>query len=730
MDTNFHILIGPNEVGEFVSSCQKAADTERVALGFLPEGVYQNAADQGKLLVAVSLDGHYLGHLMFGGVFPHAKVMQTYCLSEYRHLGIGKKLIQKLIKWAEERGYLNISARVAADLDVANSFYESVGFQTVRTGQGGKVRNRTILTKVLDLDTPSLLDLMGDRRRAGSDHLGLSATFSNQTAVYAIDLNVLFDISKKRVREREAKEVLKAALNHQFHVALTEEFPTELLRTSYGRSGDFMLDLCKLFSILPTPKSKKDKGRLDDLQLSILKIVFPDRYHKGVLSKQDLSDASHLALCIINDAKGFITSEKAILRARDRLLEDFRLDILSVTDFADNLEYGENKDHGVRVYSSGSPDIAFLDSSKLSAELLEEFLENLHLPQDLKSQFWDGINGVKGSYSRAAMDGENLVAVVNWIVERSPRLNASLLIVSDEASTNVKSIVDGLLGDLCNKLSQSGPVKIKLEMSPGQPKTREMALSLGFRPDDYTKLYGTIFHKISFGGCVTKDTWGQFRSDLITIAGIKLPEKMPSFQGDEQEIDWYDNQGELRSITLTELENLLSPLILLLPGRDGVILPLKRGYADDLLATSDQLSLLGAHAASIRTSRVYYCKPNKTIKPGLVAVFYESSNGGGRGAAVAIAKISQVRKLSPVQIAVETNSLGVLDHSELGRIGSTERKLTILCSNIAKFNNIVRYKKLVELGCDNRARFVTSTAIGYRALLGVISEGGINGSNR
>lgn len=106
--------------------------------------------------------------------------MQTYCVAECRHLGVGKSLISTLVSWAETRGYLSITARVASDLVAANKFYENSGFETVRSERGGKVRNRTILTKVLDLDTPNLFDLMGDQRQASVPSLGLKSAFREQ----------------------------------------------------------------------------------------------------------------------------------------------------------------------------------------------------------------------------------------------------------------------------------------------------------------------------------------------------------------------------------------------------------------------------------------------------------------------------------------------------------------------------------------------------------------------
>jgi len=67
----------------FADDVRASADEERDALGFLPGGVYAEAARRGKLLVATI--GHtYAGHLLFGGTFPRARVFQIFVKKEYR----------------------------------------------------------------------------------------------------------------------------------------------------------------------------------------------------------------------------------------------------------------------------------------------------------------------------------------------------------------------------------------------------------------------------------------------------------------------------------------------------------------------------------------------------------------------------------------------------------------------------------------------------------------------
>ena len=84
------ILSRPEEVAAYVDQARTASDTDTDSLGFLPERAYKEAADQGKLLVAVIQEGNnlvYAGHLLHGGVFPQARIFQIFTVAQFRRKG-------------------------------------------------------------------------------------------------------------------------------------------------------------------------------------------------------------------------------------------------------------------------------------------------------------------------------------------------------------------------------------------------------------------------------------------------------------------------------------------------------------------------------------------------------------------------------------------------------------------------------------------------------------------
>src|SRR5579871_4736267 len=91
---NAVVLSKRGEVRPFIEAARTNADQDKMALGFLPAGAYEQAASRGNLLVA-TCSGNYAGHLLFGGSFPSLKVFQLYVSESRRRCGIGTALVNE-----------------------------------------------------------------------------------------------------------------------------------------------------------------------------------------------------------------------------------------------------------------------------------------------------------------------------------------------------------------------------------------------------------------------------------------------------------------------------------------------------------------------------------------------------------------------------------------------------------------------------------------------------------
>lgn len=188
----------PSMVSRFLDIVAQAADSDRDALGFFPRSVYSDFCRKGQLFVAreSSLSGEvYAGHLLFDLRFPKAHVRQIFVPQTHRGRNIGEVLLTAMKGMLTDSQFISIHARVAEDLVGANKFWELQGFYAQRVEIGGASRNRTIVVRVHELDTPQLFAASGI---SAADPLGLDGVEGTGKPLYLLDLNVLFDLGPRR----------------------------------------------------------------------------------------------------------------------------------------------------------------------------------------------------------------------------------------------------------------------------------------------------------------------------------------------------------------------------------------------------------------------------------------------------------------------------------------------------------------------------------------------------
>ena len=134
--------------------------------------------------------------------------------------------------------------------------------------------------------------------------------------------------------------------------------------------------------------------------------------------------------------------------------------------------------------------------------------------------------------------------------------------------------------------------------------------------------------------------------------GLSLPDNFPH---EARAVEVQNPDGTFLRVKLPALEAALSSTIVAWLGRDGVIVPIAKSFADDLLGTAEQLALFGRPSAAFLGLRVYFNSPRKShlMRPGLPILFYESRRTGGRAAIVAAARIVDTTILPKEQVPGE-----------------------------------------------------------------------------
>lgn len=710
----------PEQVLPFLSSVKAGADSAKEELGFLPKQVYDELAVSGKLLVATVIASDreiYAGHLMFGGVYPHAKVFQLFVAGDCRGNGIAGRLIGCLKERLTADQWLSIKASVADDL-AANSVWAHMGFRIVRTKAGGNSRKRRINIRVMDLDTPSLFGLMrGATREEG---LRLAECLSHRP-IYLIDLNVLFDTIRKRPRSLSAAKVIRAGLSNSIRLMVAAEFTAELMRTSIDTGNDPVLAFASQLDFLSKPPEKTVRSLVNKLA----PVIFPERAGRGALTERDMSDLIHLATVIHHGAAGFVTSENAILRASRYLHEAHKIDVIGVEEFARIV------DVGIRVSRVSTANIASgtLRTHRNHENDLAEaraFLETMRVETSFALEAL-ACHGSAAQWLLVTNDN-GLLGFAKWEVHGGLKRAADVYLCVDEGHHAAETIIDHLIDTIPRELSSVAPTLVRLHIPSGQVVTRQVALSTGFLPPYGMADSAAKLQRLAVGCVVSAENWSSVRQSLVSVATLSLPGKIPTFRQVNPHLLINTGQKDVE-ISLAEIERELSPVLFLFRDRGGVIVPIQEQYAREMFGSSAQFSIFAPPEAILRRERVYISAPNthQRMKPGMPMLFYESLDGKGRGCVFAVARITDSRVVSKVEALDKVKRRGVLDDRTLDQrsVGKTVTETSF--DNIFLFKSPIFLKRLRQLGCVDGSNLVSAKAIVFDKLAQVVKEGRVDG---
>jgi GNAT superfamily N-acetyltransferase/predicted nucleic acid-binding protein len=462
---NFSILTKPSQVCNFISTVQKFADSNRKSFGFLPQSAFLDQANNGRLWVVVDTEeNECLGYLMFGGKFPTLKIFHLFIAKKYRRKQIGKALLNKFESYAEKNNFLSVNARVAADL-VSNKFWDKSGYNLIKQVRGGKTTNRNINLRIKELNTPSLFKLMSFN--SCIDQSGLKSLKTSQRPIYrsqtyVIDLNVFFDVVKRRLDQKNAAQLITAGLNNEIKIYITPEFCQELERNR-KEGPDPIFEFAKQLPTLP----KIDDNELNKTIGELKTIVFPERQNADAHLSQNRSDLTHLAYCVHHGAYGFITREKAILAVNDQLKESYSIEVLSASDLNQTKADDTLNNQSLSInYEKKSITVSpFKESQR---EDVEKFLISLQVKKEQLSKI---LHPGMESYPRnriIAKIGDEFLGFASWDSYKSLSSERNLYIYVDENSVKSEMIIDHVLEKSLRDVAISTPMIITLNTGPDQ----------------------------------------------------------------------------------------------------------------------------------------------------------------------------------------------------------------------------------------------------------------------
>jgi hypothetical protein len=282
-----------------------------------------------------------------------------------------------------------------------------------------------------------------------------------------------------------------------------------------------------------------------------------------------------------------------------------------------------------------------------------------------------------------------------------------------------ETFADHLLDTMVRNACVRGPAVIELRHIPGQSVVTTLAKSRGFlRGGSNTSLL-----KVALGRPLTAANWHSLSPTLRRKTGIKLPDHPAGTGLGGGIVSIKGPNGEILNVTWGGLEELLSPTIVAWQGRTGVLQPIAKGYADELLGTSNQLSLLEARDAAFLSRRAYVntARAASRMQPDRPIFFYESQRTGGRGAVIAAGRIVDTLIVKKEEISADQSRRLVVQDVE--GFSRSDDVLVTSFDNLLVFPKPCPLARLRSLGAVDSQNLQSTTSITDEQVRNILDYG-------
>ena len=152
-----------------------------------------------------------------------------------------------------------------------------------------------------------------------------------------------------------------------------------------------------------------------------------------------------------------------------------------------------------------------------------------------------------------------------------------------ENQRDAHEIAQTLLRHVLSIVKPGDVGRVRLSCPPRQATLREVAATFGYVASSSTS---DDLQKIVAKGRLTERNWDIGRESLAAVSKLRLPDTPPPFRHVDQQISVIRPDGQKVLVPLFKLESLLAPMLMCLPGREGVMVPLRKQFEEHLLADS------------------------------------------------------------------------------------------------------------------------------------------------
>ena len=124
------------------------------ALGLPVQSTIRDTIEKNRLIALVDETSPNLelaGYVLWGGIFPNAKIQQIELVKAYRRPEAGVALVTELVQYLEKLRFVTIQADVAEDMTTDLAFYKQNDFYRLRITNGDDVGGRRKITLIREL---------------------------------------------------------------------------------------------------------------------------------------------------------------------------------------------------------------------------------------------------------------------------------------------------------------------------------------------------------------------------------------------------------------------------------------------------------------------------------------------------------------------------------------------------------------------------------------------------
>lgn len=692
------VLKAAPDVMPYISQVAAIADRNKDAFGFLAASVYEQMALKGQLWIAVNNQDDLKGYLMFGGTMPTVKIFQIYVCPSARGTSVGKTLIDLLKKYAKDRHYHSISARVASDLP-ANKFWAAMGFAVYRQVPGSKKKKR-----IINIRGFSFLenDLFG---KVNTEYWGVRPKGPVlKKPAYALDLNLLLDVVKDREGYQQVVKIMQAGFQGRLLICVTPELKSELERQSINFTDDPAL---RVAQALPELSSHRNVEVISD---NLRRAIFPFRTTGGRSAKNDEADLRHLAHSISAGIDGFITRDKALLRACNDVKNLYGLAILSPDELL--FDDGEHLD----IIAPLNADFS-LAASPVTEEI-KKFVGGFPIPDAVSDLLKSNpLFAHTLTCHEARLDGQLFGVFFSRKPIKTTNHAISALYLDESYPRSIAAIDHFVESMLRHKSSFS--YRIDMYIGRDQSQTEETLLKKGFfkLEEHFVKIISNTF--------LDYKRWPKFTNEIKSFCGLKIPENLPSKKElVNTGVSVTDEKHNAQVFSWFDFETIIGPRFIVTADRDCIIVPIRENYANGLIGNvKNQMSLLSSHDITLLLEKAYFrsCSKASLFKKGGILAFYVSGADSIQEI-IAFARITYSAVMSIGEARIKMARQGVLSYDELVDIADKSGNVHVFTfDNFLEFDRRISFSRAKELGLIGGANLVAPEKINidkFKVLIG------------